>query len=192
MADILVACEVSGIVRDAFIRRGHNAVSVDISPSDSAFGPHIQGDALEAIHSHNWDMLIAFPPCQHLSVSGARYWADKARDGRQQAALDFVKQIMNAPVNKICIENPVGKISTAIRRPDQIIQPWWFGEDASKKTCLWLTNLPPLMATNIIKKDRYANQTPSGQNKLGPSPDRAKKRAMTYVGVAEAMATQWG
>jgi hypothetical protein len=99
---------------------------------------------------------------------------------------------MDAPVNKICIENPVGKISTAIRRPDQIFQPWWFGEDASKKTCLWLTNLPPLMATNIIKKDRYANQTPSGQNKLGPSPDRAKKRAMTYVGVAEAMATQWG
>jgi len=179
------------VVRDAFLARGHDAVSADLVESEVA-GPHITADALTVAHSEAWDMMIAFPPCQHLSVSGARWFAAKRSDGRQQRALQFVRDLMDAPVPKIAIENPVGIISTQIRRPDQIIQPYHFGHDASKTTCLWLTNLPPLMATGIIVKHRYANQTASGQNKLGPSPTRAMDRARTYQGIADAMAFQWG
>jgi len=187
---ILIACERSGIVRDAFIKQGHDAVSCDLVGSE-VDGPHITADALTLAQTQRWDMMIAFPPCTHLSVSGARYFAEKRADGRQQAALQFVRDLMDVAIERIAIENPVGIISTQIRRPDQIIQPWHFGEDASKKTCLWLKNLPPLMATGIITKKRYANQTASGQNKLGPSPNRAMDRSRTYQGIADAMATQW-
>jgi len=188
---ILIACERSGVVRDAFLSRGHVAVSCDLVESEVE-GPHYTVDALTLTQTQPWDMMVAFPPCTHLSVSGARYFAEKRADGRQQAALQFVRDLMAAPIPRIAIENPVGIISTQIRRPDQIIQPWQFGEDASKKTCLWLKNLPPLMATGILVKKRYANQTPSGQNKLGPSATRAMERSRTYQGIAEAMASQWG
>ena len=191
MADVLIACEYSGVVRDAFAKRGHNAVSVDFLPSETE-GNHIQGDVLDVIRSQKWDLMVAFPPCTHLAVSGARYFAEKRADGRQQEALAFVEALLTADIPKIAIENPVGIISTHIRKPDQIIQPWMFGEDASKKTCLWLKGLPPLMATTVIKKKRYANQTPSGQNKLAPSTDRWKIRSKTYQGIADAMAQQWG
>jgi site-specific DNA-cytosine methylase len=188
---ILIACEESGRVRDAFIRQGHDAVSCDLIPS-ATDGPHIIGDALEVARSQPWDVMIAFPPCTHLSVSGARYFKEKRADGRQQAALKFVRDLMDVPIEKVAIENPVGIISTQIRKPDQIIQPWQFGEDASKTTCLWLKNLQSLKSTDVIIKDRYANQTASGQNKLGPSSTRAKERGRTYQGIATAMATQWG
>ena len=189
--NVLVGCEFSGIVRDAFTARGHHAVSCDLLPSESD-GHHIQGDILDAIREGSWDMLIAFPPCTDLSVSGARYFVEKRADGRQQRALEFVRALLDSPIDRIALENPVGVISTHIRKPDQIVQPWMFGEDASKKTCLWLKGLPPLMATEVIRKNRYANQTPSGQNKLGPSPDRWKERSKTYAGLAMAMAKQWG
>lgn len=185
---ILVACEFSGIVRDAFAKRGHDAWSCDLLPTHTE-GNHIQGDVTNWLE-FDWDMLIAFPPCTHLAVSGARYFKDKQKE--QQDALDFVRMLLNAPIEKIALENPVGVISTKVRRPDQIIQPWMFGEDASKRTCLWLKNLPLLLPTNIIKKDRYANQTPSGQNNIGPSPTRWMERSKTYQGIADAMAEQWG
>ena len=188
---VLIACERSGVVRDAFISRGHDAVSCDLVASEAP-GPHVIGDALELARSGMWDMMIAFPPCTHLAVSGARYFAEKRADGRQQRGLQFVRDLMAAPIERIAVENPVGIISTQIRKPDQIIQPWQFGEDASKKTCLWLQNIPPLMATGVIVKKRYANQTPSGQNKLGPSATRAMERSRTYAGIADAMASQWG
>ena len=189
--NILVACEESGIVRDAFLQRGHNAISCDLV-SSSAAGPHIIGDALDAIASQQFDLLIAFPPCTHLASSGARWFPAKRADGRQQDAIQFVRALMAANIPQIAIENPVGVISTQIQRPSQIIQPWQFGEDASKKTCLWLQGLPLLTPTNIITRLRYANQTPSGQNKLGPSPTRAAERSRTYQGIADAMAEQWG
>ena len=185
---VLVACEFSGVVRDSFIAAGHDAVSCDVLPTETD-GPHIQGDVLQVLHD-GWDLMIAHPPCTHLAMSGARWFADKKQE--QQAALDFVRALLAAPVPKICLENPVSIISTRIRKPDQIIQPWQFGHDASKRTCLWLKGLLPLQPTKIIKKERYANQTPSGQNKLGPSTDRAKTRSITYQGIALAMATQWG
>jgi site-specific DNA-cytosine methylase len=188
---VLVACEYSGRVRDAFTRLGHDAVSVDLLPTETE-GRHIQGDVLDVLESEQFDLMVAFPPCTHLAVSGARYFEEKRADGRQQSALAFVQSLMDAPVERIALENPVGIISSAIRKPDQIIQPWMFGEDASKKTCLWLKNLPKLEPTKIIRKDIYANQTPSGQNKLGPSEDRAKIRSLTYQGIADVMAEQWG
>lgn len=134
--------------------------------------------------------MIAHPPCTFLAVSGARWFKD--REIEQQEALEFVALLLTAEIPKIALENPVGVISSRIRKPDQIIQPWQFGEDASKKTCLWLKNLPKLVSTDVIQKKVYANQTPSGQNKLGPSPDRAKLRSITYMGIANAMADQWG
>ena len=188
---VLIACEYSGTVRDAFTRNGHDAVSVDLLPSETE-GKHIVGDVLEVILSEPFDLMIAFPPCTDLAVSGARYFAEKRADGRQQQAIEFVRTLLDAPIERIALENPVGVISTYIRKPAQIVQPWFFGEDAIKKTCLWLKGLPPLMATTVITKKRYANQTPSGQNKLGPSPDRWKDRSRTYQGIANAMADQWG
>ncbi len=184
---VLIACEFSGRVRDAFIARGHDAVSCDLLPTDSP-GPHYQGDVRDILHDR-WDMMIAHPPCTYLAGSGPRV---PGRAALTEEALEFVRLLLTAPIPRIALENPIGCISSRIRKPDQIIQPWWFGEDASKATCLWLKGLPLLKPTDIIRKARYANQTPSGQNKLGPSADRAKLRSLTYLGVAEAMASQWG
>lgn len=189
---VAVLCEYSGVVRDAFIRAGHSAVSCDLLPSDSTFGPHLQGD----IQSYDWseyDLIVAHPPCTHLAVSGARYFYRKQKE--QAEALDFVRWIMNLPVPLIALENPVSIISSRIRKPDQIIQPWQFGHPESKATCLWLKGLPKLEPTNILAKPAsgvWRNQTPSGQNKLGPGKDRWKERSKTYLGIAEAMAAQWG
>lgn len=188
---ILIACEFSGIVRDAFIRKGHNAISCDLLPTDSV-GPHLQCNVLDVLN-YGWDMMIAFPPCTHLAVSGARWFAGKQKE--QQEALTFVRTLLDCTVPKIALENPIGIISSKIRKPDQIIQPWQFGHPESKATCLWLKGLPALVPTNVLNKPaggRWKNQTPSGQNKLGPSPDRWKFRSMTYEGIASAMAEQWG
>ena len=187
---VLVACEFSGVVREAFAAKGHDAMSCDLEPTDIP-GNHYQGDVMDIIND-GWDMMIAHPPCTHLAVSGARHFAQKRADGRQQQGIDFFMKMINAPIDKIAVENPVGIMSTIYKKPSQIIQPWQFGEDASKKTCLWLKNLEPLKPTKVIIKDRYSNQTPSGQNKLGPSEDRWKERSITYQGIADAMAEQWG
>ena len=192
---ILVACEYSGRVRDAFTKRGHYAVSVDFLPSETE-GDHITGDVLDVIYQEHWDLMIAFPPCTDLAVSGAKWFAEKRADGRQQRALEFVRTLLDAPIQQIALENPVGVISTYIRKPDQIVQPYWFGHEATKTTCLWLKGLPPLMATSIVGKgERHI--TKSGRSlpkwyNLPPSPDRWKKRSLTYQGIADAMANQWG
>lgn len=186
---VLVACEYSGVVRDAFIARGHDAMSCDLLPTDAP-GPHYQGDMFD-LDLASFDLVIAHPPCTALCVSGNRYYA--GTDARTGGAA-FVKRIWQCNAPRLAIENPVGVINTLLPelpRP-YYIQPWQFGEDASKKTGLWLRNLPPLLPTQILAKERYANQTPSGQNKLGPSPDRWKIRSATYPGIAEAMAVQWG
>jgi site-specific DNA-cytosine methylase len=182
---ILVACEESGRVRDAFAARGHDAVSCDLVPSAMP-GPHIIGDAIEAAHSQPWDMLVAFPPCTHLAASGARWFPAKRADGSQQAALEFVRALMAAPIPKIAIENPIGIISSQVRKPDQIIQPWQYGHGETKATCLWLKNLPLLTPTDIVEGREQRVW------KLGPSPTRAKERSRTYEGIAAAMAAQWG
>lgn len=184
---VLVACEFSGVVRDAFRERGHHAVSCDVLPSDRP-GPHHQGD-VRAILNSGWDIMIAHPPCTHLAVSGARWF--KGKEKEQQEALAFVQTLLDAPIDKICLENPVSIISTRIRKPDQIIQPWQYGHEETKSTCLWLKNLSLLVPTQVMDV-RNRNLTPSGQNKLGPSPDRWKQRSLTYNGIAQAMATQWG
>lgn len=195
MVDVLIACEFSGKVRDAFILMGHNAVSCDLLPSESSFGPHIRGDVLLEL-GKGWDMLIAFPPCTYLASSGL-HW-NKRVPGRQnltEKSLDFVRCLLNAPIDKIALENPIGCISTKVRKPDQIIQPWQFGHPESKSTCLWVKNLPLLTPTNVLDKPacgRWQNQTKNGQNRLPPSKDRAKLRSTTYTGIALAMATQWG
>lgn len=246
---LLVACEYSGAVRDAFIARGHEAMSCDLLPTD-VVGPHYQGDVRHVLEgwmpvqhtmdcdpedtgycgqwglmvdecfcpgptqdemeytevegrlfarpvkSPHWDMMIAHPPCTYLASSGL-HWNKRipGREALTEEALEFVRLLLDAPIPRIALENPVGRISTAIRKPDQTIQPWWFGDDASKRTCLWLKNLPALKETNRLPGDdktRRANQTPSGQNKLGPSEDRWKLRSVTYPGIAAAMAEQWG
>ena len=181
---ILVACEFSGTVRDAFAARGHDAWSCDLLPTDRP-GNHIQGDVL-AILGDGWDAMIAHPPCTHLAVSGARHFAAKRADGRQQAALQFVRALLDAPIPLIGLENPVSIISSEIRKPDQVIQPWQFGHGETKATCLWLKGLPLLTPTNIVsgRADRI--------HKLPPSPDRWRLRSLTYQGVADAMADQWG
>jgi len=194
---VLVACEFSGIVRDAFLARGHDAFSCDIILTERPCGlRHRVTDVRNLLDgSIKWDLMIAHPPCTDLAVSGARYFREKQADGRQKRALDFVQMLMDAPIEKICIENPVSIISSRIRKPDQIIQPWMFGHFESKLTCLWLKNLPKLQATNILEvpeNGRWNNQTSSGQNKLSPSKDRWKERSRTYQGIANAMAEQWG
>ena len=193
---LLVACEYSGTVRDAFIRRGHDAMSCDLLPTDAP-GPHYQGDVADIIND-GWDMMIARPPCTYLSVSGMHWTARGLRDPQlTEDALAFVKFLMDAPIERIAIENPISVISSRIRKPDQIINPWQFGHDASKRTCLWLKGLPLLTPTEIIEprivngKKRWANQTDSGQNRLPPSEDRWKIRSETYEGIAQAMAKQW-
>ncbi len=195
---VLVACESSGTVRNAFRALGHDAWSCDILPSDDGSEYHIQANARSVLDNYDWDLLIAHPPCTYLSVSGMHWTTRGLRDPKlTEDALDFVKVFMEANVDKICIENPVSIISSRIRRPDQIIQPWQFGHDASKKTCLWLKNLPKLQPTKLIEprmvdgKARWSNQTDSGQNKLPPSADRWKIRSKTYEGIALAMAEQW-
>ncbi len=195
---ILVACEYSGAVRDAFIRAGHYAASCDLLPSESPLGDHFQCNVLDII-DHDWDLMIAHPPCTYLSVSGMHWTTRGLRDPKlTEDALDFVQQLMDAPIERIAIENPVSVISSRIRKPDQIITPYQFGHDASKKTCLWLKNLPPLKPTQMIEprivngRKRWGNQTDSGQNKLSPSKDRWKIRSATYEGIANAMAAQWG
>ena len=190
---VLVACEYSGKVRDAFIAKGHQAISCDLLPTD-ALGPHYQGDVFDIIND-GFDLMVAHPPCTYLSVSGMHWTTRGLRDPKlTEDALAFVQLLMNAPIKHIAIENPISIISTRIRKPDQVIQPWQFGHDASKKTCLWLKNLPLLQPTDKLpgdNKTRRANQTPSGQNKLGPSADRWKLRSATYQGIADAMAAQW-
>lgn len=195
---VLVACESSGTVRNAFRALGHDAWSCDILPSDDGSEYHIQANARSVLDNYDWDLLIAHPPCTYLSVSGMHWTTRGLRDPKlTEDALDFVKVFMEANVDRICIENPVSIISSRIRKPDQIIQPWQFGHDASKKTCLWLKNLPKLQPTKFIEprmvdgKARWSNQTDSGQNKLPPSVDRWKIRSKTYEGIALAMAEQW-
>ena len=194
--NILIGCEFSGVVRDAFCARGHNAWSCDLLQGD---GKHIQKDVLEVVAYRSWDMFIVHPPCTYLCSSGL-HW-NKRRAGRQEKteqALDFVRELMAVDIPKICIENPVGCIGTKIKKASQYIQPYNFGHDASKKTGLWLKGLPPLQDTGFVPgrlvegKNRWDNQTDSGQNRLTPSADRWKKRAETYKGIALAMAQQWG
>lgn len=179
---VLVACEYSGIVRDAFTRAGHYAISCDLLPSERP-GPHYQGDVRDIISTH-WDLMIAHPPCTHLAVSGARWF--KGKHAEQAEALEFVKMLMDAPIKMIAIENPISIISSSIRKPDQIIQPWQFGHGETKATCLWLKGLPLLTATNIVD-GREARV-----HRMTPGPDRWKERSRTYAGIADAMALQWG
>jgi hypothetical protein len=208
---ILVACEESQAVTIAFRERGHAAYSCDILPCSGGHPEwHIQAEIKTIPLYHDWDMIIAFPPCTHLCSSGARHFAAKRADGRQQQGIDFFMKFTKLSC-LWAIENPVGIMSSYYRKPNQIIQPWQFGHRDSKATCLWLNGLPALVPTKIVEpvwsdnttakckktslshnKPRWENQTPSGQNKLGPSPQRAQLRAKTYSGIAQAMAEQWG
>lgn len=192
---ILIGCEHSGAVRDAFIAQGHEAMSCDLLPTDAP-GPHYQGDVFDVI-DYPWDIAIFHPTCTHLAVSGAHRFSEKKMDGRQQTAMAFVMRLVRRSehISSVAIENPVSVISSLYRKPDQTIQPWQYGHPESKATCLWLKNLPLLVPTNILTKPEsgyWDNQTPSGQNKLPPSSDRWKIRSKTYEGIANAMASQWG
>lgn len=196
---VLIVCEFSGVVRNAFRVAGHEAWSLDLLPSEDNSIYHIQADVTRGFLRDGWDLMIAHPPCQYLSVSG-QHW-NKCRPERQQLteeALDFVRTLLEAPIGRIALENPIGIISTRIRKPDQIIQPYQYGHDASKATCLWLKGLPLLQPTHYFSprivsgKSRWGNQTDSGQNRLGPSEHRWKDRSRTYQGIADAMADQWG
>jgi hypothetical protein len=200
---ILIACEYSGRVRDAFIRAGHDAMSCDLLPTDVA-GPHYQGDVTDIIND-GWDLMVAHPPCTYLSVSGMHWTTRGLRDPQlTEDALAFVQLLLDAPIERIALENPISVISSRIRKPNQIINPYEFGHDASKKTCLWLKNLPPLISTEMVEPrivitpsgkpaKRWGNQCDNyGQDKLPPSADRWKIRSATYQGIADAMAAQWG
>jgi hypothetical protein len=198
---VLVACEYSGRVREAFRRRGHDAWSCDLLPAEDGSTYHIRGDVLQHLGGRvvftgtalmdfhiepRWDLLIAHPPCTHLAVSGARYFGDKRADGRQAEAIEFFMRLAESSIPRIAIENPVCIMSSVWREPDQIIQPWWFGHGETKATCLWLKGLPPLIPTKIVAgRHPRVHLTP-------PGPDRWKERSRTYEGVAEAMAQQWG
>jgi hypothetical protein len=226
---ILIACEESQEVCKAFRAKGHDAYSCDIQDCSGGHPEwHIKGDVLQHLDcgwkwsGHVWDMMIAFPPCTDLAVSGARWFPEKRANGSQQRSIDFFMALVNAPIKRIAIENPIGIMSKIYRKPDQIIQPWQFGHPESKATCLWLSGLPPLIQTEYADFKKYRcrcgyvfpenmgkygcancgaesgpakplwdNQTPSGQNKLGPSEHRAKERSKTYSGIAKAMAEQW-
>lgn len=194
---VLVACEFSGTVRDAFIKAGHDAMSCDLEPTDSS-GPHYQGDMFDIIND-GWDLMIAHPPCTHLAVSGARHFEKKRADGRQQQGIDFFMKVINAPIPKIAVENPIGIMSSLYRKPDQIIQPWEYGHKTTKATCLWLKDLPLLKPTNIVDKGEYV-VFPSGKrmskwyadsSKNTPK-ERERIRNKTFQGIADAMAAQWG
>lgn len=194
---VLVACEYSGAVRDAFRARGHDAMSCDLLPTD-VDGPHYQGDVFDVI-GDGWDLMVAHPPCTYLSSSGL-HWNGRVegRAAKTEDALAFVRALLDAPIPRIAVENPVGCIGTRIRKADQTIQPHQFGDDASKATCLWLKGLPLLTPTahvpgrEVNGRFRWANQTDSGQNRLAPSADRWKLRSATFPGIAAAMADQWG
>ncbi|MCE5342461.1 MAG: hypothetical protein LLF96_02580 [Eubacteriales bacterium] len=179
---VLVACEYSGRVRDAFLRAGHEAMSCDLLPTDEP-GPHYQGDVRDLM-GQGWDLMIAHPPCTHLAVSGARWFKDKLTE--QAEALDFVRMLLDAPIERIALENPISIISSRIRKPDQVIQPWQYGHGETKATCLWLKGLPKLTPTNIVD-GREARV-----HKMPPGPNRWKERSRTLEGVANAMAAQWG
>ena len=195
---VLVACEYSGAVRDAFRRRGHDAWSVDLLPDDTGSPWHYEERA-ENVIGLGWDLLIAHPPCTYLCSSGL-HWNKRVpgREEKTAEALRFVLDLMDADVPRIAIENPVGRIGTGVRPADQYIQPYQFGHDASKRTGLWLKNLPKLTPTQYVEprmvdgRPRWGNQTDSGQNRLGPSAERWKVRSATYQGIADAMAEQWG
>ena len=182
---VLVGCEHSGVVRDAFSKLGHFAMSCDLLPSDQPDGHHYQGDIFDVI-DHDWDIGIFHPPCTHLSVSGARHMAAKREDGRKREALEFVDRLMSCHIPKWALENPVSIISSEICKPDQIIQPWQFGHGERKATCLWLKGLPLLIPTNIVE-GREAKV-----HRMAPGPNRWKERSRTYQGIADAMAQQWG
>lgn len=182
---VLVACEYSATVRDAFRARGHDAWSCDLLPTEGDPKWHQQGSVWDII-DNGWDLMIAHPPCTDLAVSGARHFAEKIADGRQQAALDFVQRLMDAPIERIAIENPISVISSKIRKPDQIIQPWQFGHGETKATCLWLKGLPKLVPTDVVD-GREARV-----HKMPPGPNRWKERSRTFKGIAAAMADQWG
>ena len=197
---VLVACEYSGAVRDEFIKLGHDAMSCDLLPTDVP-GPHYTGDVFDIIND-GWNMMIAFPPCTHLALSGAAWFEEKIKDGRQKEAIDFVKALMSAPIDKIAIENPLGVIPNYIRPYDQIIQPYMFGDAFQKSTCLWLKNLPLLKSTNIVSKGEFYEwvDKKTGQKKRQPlwyyealkeGKDRWKIRSQTFPGIAKAMAEQW-
>lgn len=184
---VLIACEYSGRVRDAFTARGHEAMSCDLLPSETP-GWHYKGDVRDLIDGYHetgdWDLMVAHPPCTHLAVSGARWFADKRRE--QEEALDLVRLLMDAAIPRIAVENPISVISSRIRKPDQVIQPWQYGHGETKATCLWLKNLPRLTPTNVVEgRDPRVHRMP-------PGPDRWKARSLTYQGIADAMAEQWG
>ena len=180
---VLIACEYSGIVREAFAKKGHDAMSCDLLPAEIP-GNHYQGDIRDVLYD-GWDLMIGHPPCDHLAVSGARWFKEKRADGRQQAAIEFFMMLANAPIEKIALENPVSIMSTQYRRPDQIIQPWMFGHGETKATCLWLKNLPLLQPTNIVEGREQRIW------KMGPSEHRWKERSRTFTGIARAFAEQW-
>jgi len=181
---VLIACEYSGAVCDAFRARGHDAMSCDLLPTD-VDGPHYQGSVFDVI-GDGWDLMVCHPPCTDLAVSGARHFPAKIADGRQGRALDFVRQLLDAPIPRIALENPVSVISSKIRKPDQVIQPWMFGHGEIKATCLWLKGLPPLVPTDIVD-----GRTPR-VHFMSPGPNRWKERSRTLPGIAAAMADQWG
>jgi len=194
---ILIACEFSGVVREAFTKLGHDVTSCDLEPT-SLPGKHYQGDVNDIIND-GWDMMIAFPPCTHLAVSGARHFEQKRKDGRQQQGIDFFMSIVNAPIPKIAVENPIGIMSSIYRKPNQIIHPYHFGHQASKSTCLWLKELPLLNHTNVVSKGEFVT-FPSGKRMTKWYADSAKNNAVTrtkirnttFQGIADAMADQWG
>jgi hypothetical protein len=194
---VLVACEFSGTVRDAFAKLGHDAWSCDLEPSDSA-GNHYQGDMFDIINE-GWDLMIAHPPCTHLAVSGARHFAKKREDGRQQQGIDFFMKVVSTNIPRVAVENPIGIMSSIYRKPDQIIQPWEYGHKTTKATCLWLKGLPLLKPTNIVEKGEFV-VFPSGKRmskwyadsaKHSPK-ERERIRNKTFQGIADAMADQWG
>jgi hypothetical protein len=192
---ILIGCEFSGIVRDAFIRKGYDATSCDLLPTEKP-GPHYQGDIFNII-DYRWDMAIFFPPCTYLSKAGARWWKQEGREEKSLKAFEFVMRLYNSKIPKIAIENPRGKLNKYWRYPDQVIQPYWFGDPFSKATCLWLKNLPPLMATNVCSEFVPFMPSNTGGAKRGQKHTQGiaknqKQASTTFPGIAEAMANQWG
>ena len=192
---VLVGCEYSGRVREAFRKKGHDAWSCDLLPSEDDSPFHIQGD-LMAIINDGWNIGIFHPPCTHLAVSGSRHFPAKIADGRQEAGLEFVRQLMACKIPKWALENPISIISSRIRKPDQIFQPWQFGHGEVKATCLWLHNLKPLIPPFCVGGDLFTPAAPVEReqrvHKMPPGPNRWKERSRTFQGVADAMADQWG
>lgn len=189
--NVLIICEESQVVCSEFRKLGFNAFSNDIIPT-SGFYPewHLQMDCFEAIKLKDWDLMIAFPPCTHLAVSGARWFEEKRKDGRQQQGIDFFMKIINIPIKYIAIENPVGIMSTLYRKPDQIIQPYFFGDTERKTTCLWLKNLPKLKPTNIVEP--VFSESGLTKTHIGYGKNNSKLRSKTFPGIANIMANQWG